>query len=32
MEGMYDTRDKDYNERQLEQDKIQGFLEQVFEN
>lgn len=31
-EGMYDARDKDYNERTLEQDKILMFLGQVFEH
>jgi hypothetical protein len=32
MEGQYDARDKDYNERIDEQDKILMFLEQVFEH
>jgi hypothetical protein len=32
MEGLYDARDKDYNERTDEQDKILMFLEQVFEH
>lgn len=31
-EGMYDQKDKDYNERVEEQDKIFMFLDSVFEN